>query len=133
MRQDPFPDPGEDDGEEPDGSLPPDAEAGPEQGLFLCLPTGQFDPDQFAQSGPAPDLPPGAMTATLMDMIGGQGGSGMAGLSDDQLVGFIAAAKRMESWSAWLSMSAICEFGRRAAARGPGASSPPTNWPMNCT
>ena len=69
MHQDPFPDPDEDDGEEPDGFPPPDAETGPEQGLFLSLPAGEFDPDQFAQSGPSPDVPPGAMTATLMDMV----------------------------------------------------------------
>ena len=117
MHQDPFPDPDEDDGEEPDES--PFPEAGPEQGLFLCVPAEEFDPDQFGQSGPAPDLPPGAMTATLMELIGGQRGSGMAGLSDDQLVGFIAAAKKQQSWSAWLTMSATCEFARRAAARGP--------------
>jgi hypothetical protein len=119
MHQDPFPDPGEDDGEEPDGSLPPDAETGPEQGLFLCLPAGEFDPDQFAQSGPSPDLPPGAMTATLMDLVAGPDGSGVAGLSDDQLVGVIAAAKREQSWSAWVEMTGTREFARRAAARGP--------------
>ncbi len=84
MPQDPFPDPGEDDGEEPGGSLPPEDEDGPgQQGLFLCLPAEEFDPDQFAQSGPASDLPPGALLATLMDLIGGQGGSGLAGLSDN--------------------------------------------------
>lgn len=104
MRQDPFPDPGEDDGEEPEEFPPPYAESGPEQGLFLCLPAGEFDPDQFAQSGPASDLPPGATTATLMELVGGAGGSSVAGLSDDQLVGFIAAAKRQESWSAWFAM-----------------------------
>src|SRR5580658_1577442 len=101
MHQDPFPDPGEDDGEEPDGSLPPDAETGPEQGLFLCLPAGEFDPDQFAQSGPSPDLAPGAMTATLMDLVAGPDGPGVAGLSDDQLAGelhltYNSAAGRMD-------------------------------------
>src|SRR5580658_2699683 len=119
MHQDPFPDPDEDDGAEPDETLLPDAESGPEQGLFLCLPAEEFDPDRFAQSGPSPDLLPGAMTATLMELVGGAGGSGVAGLSDDQLVGFIAAAKRQESWSAWFAMAAVREFGRRAAARGP--------------
>jgi Domain of unknown function (DUF222) len=119
MHQDPFPDPDEDDGEEPHESLLPDAESGPEQGLFLCLPAEEFDPDRFAQSGPSPDLLPGAMTATLMELVGGADGPGVAGLSDDQLVGFIAAAKRQESWSAWFAMTAIQEFGRRASARGP--------------
>jgi hypothetical protein len=124
MPADPFPDP--DDGEEPDGFVPPEDEDGPgQQGLFLCLPAEEFDPDRFAQSGPASDLPPGALLATLMDLIGGQGGgsgqggSGLAGLSDNQLVGFVAAARRMESWVTWHSMAAVQEFGRRAAARGP--------------
>jgi hypothetical protein len=119
MHQDPFPDPDQDGGEEPDGFLPPDAETGPEQGLFLCLPASEFDPDQFAQSGPSPDLPPGGMTATLMDMVAGPDGSGVAGLSDDQLVGIIAAAKREQSWSAWVEMTGTREFAARAAARGP--------------
>ena len=118
MPQDPFPDP--DDGEEPDGSVPPEEEDGPgPEGLFLCLPAEEFDPDRFAQSGPASDLSPGALMATLMELVGGQGGSGLAGLSDDQLVGFVAAARRMESWVTWHSMAAVQEFGRRAAARGP--------------
>ena len=123
MPQDPFPEP--DDGEEPDGFVPPEDQDGPgPEGLFLCLPAEEFDPDRFAQSGPSPDLPPGALTATLMDLIGGpggsgRGGSGLAGLSDNQLVGFVAAARRMESWVTWHSMAAVQEFGRRAKARGP--------------
>ncbi|MGH3152753.1 MAG: DUF222 domain-containing protein [Streptosporangiaceae bacterium] len=119
MHQDPFPDPDEDDDQEPDGFGQADVEAGPEQGLFLCLPAEEFDLDQFAQSGPASDLPPGALLATLMDLIGGPGGPGLAGLSDDQLMGFAAAARRMESWVSWHSMAAVGEFGRRAAGRGP--------------
>jgi Domain of unknown function (DUF222) len=119
MHQDPFPDPDEDDSEEPDESLPPDAESGPEQGLFLCLPAEEFDPDRFAQCGPSPDLPPGAMTATLMELVGGAGGSGVAGLSDNQLMGFISAGLRMESWGAWFAMTSIGEFARRAKACGP--------------
>ncbi len=52
MPQDPFPEP--DDGEEPDGSLPPEDGDGPgPEGLFLCLPAEEFDPDRFAQSGPS--------------------------------------------------------------------------------
>jgi hypothetical protein len=118
MRQDRFPDPGEGD-KEPDSSLPPDGAIGPQQGLFLCLPAEQFDPDQFGQSGPAADMEPGPMLATIMDLIAGKGGSGMAGLSDDQLIGVIAAARRMEARAAWYSMAAIREFAARAASQGP--------------
>ena len=52
MRPDPFCDP-DDDGQERDSCLPPaGSEAEPEQqGLFLCLPAGSLDTDQFTQSG----------------------------------------------------------------------------------
>ena len=78
MRQDPFPSP--DDGEEPGSSMPPeDGDGRGRQGLFLSLPAGQFDPDQFTHSGPAQDLPPGALLATILDAVGGPGGSGFPG------------------------------------------------------
>jgi Domain of unknown function (DUF222) len=117
MHQDPFPSP--DDGEEPDDSVPPEDEDGPgQQGLFLSLPAGHFDPDQFAHDGPAKDMEPGALMATIMDAISGEGGSGFPGLSEDQLVGIINAGRRMESWSAWFTMAAIGEFTRRHAGKG---------------
>jgi Domain of unknown function (DUF222) len=118
MHQDPSPEPGPDDHTEPDDAPPPDTEEGPEQGLFLSLPAMDFDPDQFAQSGPAPDLLPGALMATLMDLTGGRDAPGVKGLSDDQLIGFISAARRMESWSTWLSLTTVHEFTRRAKDRG---------------
>jgi Domain of unknown function (DUF222) len=117
MLQDPFPDP--DDGEDPDGSVPPDDEDGPgQQGLFLCLPPEQFDPDQFAQSGPAKDMEPGALMATILDAVIGEDGSGLPGLSEDQLIGMISGARRMASRSAWWEMAAVREFTRRHAGQG---------------
>jgi hypothetical protein len=71
MRPDPLFDPGED-GQEPDSSRPPAGpqdgpDAGPgEQGLFLCLPAGSCDADRFAQSGPAADMPPDPLLATII-------------------------------------------------------------------
>jgi hypothetical protein len=84
MRPDPFSDPG-DDGQEPYGCLPPaEPDAEPEQqGLFLCLPAGSLDTDQFAQSGPAADMPPDPLLATIIDTVTGEDGKGLAGLSDD--------------------------------------------------
>jgi hypothetical protein len=119
MRQDPFPCPGEDDNEEPDGSLPPDGDTGSGQGLFLCLPAEHFDPGQFAESGPAADMAPGPMLGTIMDVAVGEDGSGLAGLSYDQLIGVVAAARRMQSRSAWYEMAAMREFAARAASQGP--------------
>jgi hypothetical protein len=64
-----------------------------QQGLFLSVPAGSFDADRFAQSGPAADMPPDPLLATIIDTVtAGPGGSGVAGLSDDQLIGVIAAA-----------------------------------------
>ena len=115
MRQDPFPSP-ERDGEEPDGLLPP---GGPrEEGLFICLPAGELDADRFAQSGPAPDLPPGPLLAAVVDTVAGQDGGGLAGLSDDQLIGVISAARRLESRVAWYSMAAVREFAARRTGQG---------------
>ena len=51
----------------------------------------------------------------------GEDGTGLAGCSDDQLVGIISAARRMQSRSAWTEMAAMREFAsRRRAVRGPG-------------
>jgi len=128
MRQDPFPDPS--DGQEPDGFLPPagpDAEpsagAGPaQQGLFLCLPAGSLDTSQFTQSGPAADMPPDPLLATIIDTVTGEDGTGLAGCSDDQLIGVIAAVRRLESRAAWYLMAAVGEFTARAAGEGGAAA-----------
>jgi hypothetical protein len=116
MPQQPFPDPGPDD-EEPDRSpLPPAAEGdGPgEQGLYLCLPPEQLTLAGFAQNGEADTMAPGPLLATIIDTVTGSDGSGLAGCSDDQLLGIISAARRIQSRSAWTEMAAIAEFARRA-------------------
>jgi Domain of unknown function (DUF222) len=120
MRPDPLFDPAGD-GQEPDGSLPPaaagdgtGAEPG-QQGLYLCLPAGSCDADRFAQSGPAADMTPDPLLATVIDTLAGEDGKGLAGLSDDQLIGVIAAVRRLESRAAWYLMSAVAEFAARRA------------------
>ena len=123
MLQDPFPDPdpaddsGEpDDGPEPDDGLPPGGldDEGPQQGLFLSVPAGHFDPDRFTQSGPAAEMPPDSLLATIMDTVTSPDGPGVAGLGDDQLIGVIAAARRLESRAAWYVLAAEAEFTARA-------------------
>ena len=119
MRPDPFSDPG-DDGQEPDScqsSAEPDTEPA-QQGLFLCLPAGSLDADQFAQSGPAADMPPDPLLYTVIDTVIGEDGKGLPGLSDDQLVGVIASGRRLESRGAWYVMAATAEF----ASRYPGGT-----------
>jgi Domain of unknown function (DUF222) len=118
MRTDPLRDPAGD-GQEPDGSLPPagnddgtSAEPG-QQGLYLCLPVGSCDADRFAQSGPATDMAPDPLLVTVIETIAGEDGQGLAGLSDDQLIGVIAAVRRLESRVAWYAMAAVGEFTAR--------------------
>ena len=105
------------DGQEPDSALPPaDPDDGPEQqGLYLCLPAGSLDTDQFTQSGPAADMRPDPLLATIIDTVTGEDGMGLAGLSDDQLIGVIAAVRRLESRVAWYSMATVREFAARNA------------------
>ena len=66
----------------------------------LCLPAPSHA-DRFAQSGPAADMPPDPLLATIIDTVTGPDGPRLAGLSDDQLIGVIAAARRLESRIAW--------------------------------
>jgi hypothetical protein len=94
------------DAEEPGGSpLPPAAEgAGPEdgweglgQGLYVCLPAEQLTLAGFAQGGEADTMAPGPLLATIVGTVAGPDGGGLAGCSDDQLLGIIAGSGRMAS------------------------------------
>ena len=113
MPQAPFPNPGPDDAE-PDGF--PSAEDGPGlgQGLYVTLPAEQLTLSGFCQGGASDTMAPGALLATVVDTVTGEDGSGLAGCSDDQLLGIISAARRLESRSAWTLMAAVGEFARRA-------------------
>jgi hypothetical protein len=121
MPQHPFPDPGPDN-EEPDRSpLPPAAEGdGPaEQGLYLCRPPEQLTLAGFAQNGEADTMAPGALLATIVDTVAGPDGQGLAGCSDDQLMGIISAARRQQARDEWTSMAAIAEYASRHAGSRP--------------
>jgi Domain of unknown function (DUF222) len=149
VRQDPFPSPGND-GEEPDGSVPPpitgngpdagdlgspvlppgsdnewpgddpDTDAGAEQGLFVCLPAEDLDVSRFAQHGRSDSMPPGPLLASVVHALTGEDGESLAALSDDQLVGIIAAARRLESRIAWTQLAALAEFAARRPANPAG-------------
>ena len=88
MPQDLFPD-REPDDREPDGSGPAsegDGE-GMAQGLYVCLPAEQLTLAGFAQGGQADTMTPGPLLAAIVDTVTGQDGAGLAGCSDDQLMG----------------------------------------------
>src|SRR5579863_2877034 len=94
----------------------------PQQGLFVCLPAEELTLAGFAQDGRSDTMAPGALLATLLDAITGEGGSGLAGLADDQLIGIVSAARRMESRAAWTVLAALAELARRRPADGPADS-----------
>jgi hypothetical protein len=137
MPQDPFPlPPGG--AEEPDGfPLPPAAEdAGPEgmgQGLYVCLPPEQVTLSGFAQGGEADTMTPGPLLAAVVDTVTGPDGQGLAGCSDDQLLGIISAARRLASRAAWTELAATAEYAARHAGSGPPMSSPRSSWALSCT
>jgi hypothetical protein len=127
MPQDLFPlPPG--DAEEPGGCpLPPAGEgAGPEdgwegpgQGLYVCLPPEQLTLAGFAHGGQADTMAPGPLLATVVHTVTGPDGSGLAGCSDDQLMGIIAAARRMTARAAWTEMAAVAQYAARHAGSRP--------------
>ena len=121
MPQHPSPDPGPD-SEEPDRSpLPPAAEEDgqAEQGLYLCLPPEQLTLAGFAQNGEADTMAPGPLLATVVHTVTGEDGAGLGGCSDDQLLGIISAARRMEARSAWTLLAATAEYAARHAGSRP--------------
>jgi hypothetical protein len=140
MPQDPFPDPEGD--AQPDGwpeddwdgeaamaariaavdagryEVPPD---GAEQGLFVCLPAEDTDVAGFGRDGAMETTLPGPLLAAAVHAITGEDGQGLKSLSDDQLIGVISAARRMEARTAWTQLAAVREFAaRRPAGRDRG-------------
>ena len=115
----------------------PPEEEGPAQGLYVCLPAGQLTLAGFARRGQAGTMTPGPLLATVMHAVTGEDGQGLAALDEDQLIGVISAARRLESRIAWTQLAAIREFaarrpaspGRTGARRPGSASSPPMSWP----
>ena len=100
------------------GAVYPDAGS---QGLFLSVPAGSFDADRFAQSGPVAEMPPDPLLATIIDAVTGPDGPGVGTLSDDQLIGVIAAVRRLESRVAWYALTAVAEFAARWGGEVAGA------------
>ena len=116
MPQATFPEPGPDDAE-PGGYPPADQDPpGPEQGLYITLPAEHLTLSGFCQGGAADTMAPGPLLATVVHTVAGADGSGLAGCSDDQLMGIISAARRQQSRDEWTVMAAIAEFARRAGA-----------------
>src|SRR5436189_6438031 len=81
--------------DEPPGSgLPGEQDAdgwdGARQGLYVTLPAEELTLEGFAADGRADTMAPGPLLAMVLGAVAGQDGEGLAGLSDDQLVGFVS-------------------------------------------
>jgi len=125
MPPEPFPDRRPDDPEPETSGWRRAGETGPvsdgqasQQGLFVCLPAEELTLAGFAQDGRSDTMAPGALLATVLDAVAGEGGSGLGALADDQLIGIISAARRMESRAAWTLLAALAELARRRPASG---------------
>src|SRR5215470_1431286 len=110
------------DGEEPDGSISVPAHPC-EQGLYVTLPAEELTLAGFAQGGRADTMAPGPLMAVVVHAVAGEDGAGLRALSDDQLIGVISAASRLEARATWTQLAATAEFAARHPARGarPGA------------
>jgi hypothetical protein len=111
----PLPPPGN--GPETAAQSPGDDPEGPGQGLFVCLPAEELSLAGFAQDGRADTMAPGPLLAEVVHAVLGEDGAGLAELADDQLIGVISAARRMESRAAWTLLAGLRELARR---RPPG-------------
>src|SRR5215467_6006659 len=93
------------DGEPTEGCPLPSEDGGAgefsaQQGLYARSPVEHIILAGFVQDGEADTMAPGGLLATIVQAATGEDGSGLAGCSDDQLVGIISAARRLESRAA---------------------------------
>jgi len=88
------------------------------QGLYVTAPAEDLTLEGFAEDGRTDTMAPGPLLAMVLDTVAGQDGSGLAGLSDDQLIGFLSGTRRMESRLAWANMAALAEFASRPRRSG---------------
>jgi len=58
-------------------------------------------------------MAPGPLLAMVLGAVAGEDGEGLAGLSGEQLIGFLSGTRRMESRMAWAKMAALAEFASR--------------------
>ena len=84
-----------------------------EQGLYVTLPAEELTLEGFAEDGRADTMAPGPLLAMVLGAVAGEDGEGLAGLSDDQLIGFLSGTRRMESRMAWAKMAALAQLASR--------------------
>jgi len=90
-----------------------DGDEGIPQGLYVTLPAEELSLEGFAQDGRADTMKPGPLLGMVLDAVAGENGAGLAGLSDDQLIGFLSGSRRMAARLEWARMAALAEFAAR--------------------
>jgi Domain of unknown function (DUF222) len=64
-------------------------------------------------------MAPGPLLATIVDTVAGPDGQGLAGCSDEQLMGIISAARRQQARDEWTLLAAVAEYAARHAGSRP--------------
>src|SRR2546423_14958978 len=90
-----------------DSGLPEDAEQDIPQGLYVTLPAEELTLEGFARDGRADTMPPGPLLAIVLGTVAGENGEGLAGPSDDQLIGVLAGMGRSQSAMSRARMAAL--------------------------
>jgi hypothetical protein len=90
-----------------------DADEGIPQGLYVTLPAEELTLEGFAENGRADTMEPGPLLGVVLDAVAGENGAGLAGLSDDQLIGFLSGSRRMTARLEWARMAALAELAAR--------------------
>jgi hypothetical protein len=128
MTQGPCSDRGREDGEELHDSSPSSsagvggsgqaASGQPDSDSAGRMPRRPAEAAGFADGAPADVLAPGPDLAGLLHAVTGSDGAALGTLTDAEVLGAIAAGRRIASWAAWAETAALAEFGRRRAAAG---------------
>jgi hypothetical protein len=79
-------------------------------------PARQGDQPPPPPGSAAPGTVPGPGLAQVLAATAGQDGAGLGRLSDDQLIEVITGGRQMSSWSAWIELAAMAEYGARHPA-----------------
>jgi hypothetical protein len=74
---------------------------------------GAGQPGGFADGGPADVLAPGAELAWQLVAATGTDGAALGTLSDQEVLGVLAAGARMAAWAGWVQTLGLAEFARR--------------------
>jgi hypothetical protein len=118
MPEGPYPGRGQD-GEDLPGSSPSSAEgSGPAEARPQDAQVPRRPPAAagFADGQTADTMAPGPELARLLAGVAGSDGAALGTLTEEEVLGVIAAGRRMAAWGTWAELTALAEFGARRAS-----------------